>query len=94
VQNHGATRFDIEKLRRESPETYIVHSSCRAEFRNKKEHCFVCDKDTPWRDQCQIKLNSDDVSLGYDRFTTGPTYHGPEISNANKKELSRRIVSI
>ena len=87
VQNHGATRFDIATLRRESPETYIVHSSCRAEFPNKKAYCFVCDKDTPWSEECQIKLNSDDVSLDYDRYTTGPTYRGPEISNANSEEL-------
>jgi len=94
VQNHGATRFDIEKLRRESPETYIVHSSCRAEFPNKKTYCFVCDEDTPWSDECQIKLNSVDNLLGYDRYTMGPTYHGPEISNANEKELWRRNVVV
>ena len=58
VQNHGATRFDISKIRRESPETYIVHSSCRDEFPNKKAYCFVCDRDTPWSEECQIKLNS------------------------------------
>ena len=87
VQNHGATPFDTATLRRESPETYIVHSSCRAEFPNKKAYCFVCDKDTPWSEECQIKLNSDDVSLDYDRYTTGPTYHGPKISNANAEEL-------
>jgi len=90
VQNHGATRFDIPKIRRESPETYVLHSSCRAEFPNKKAYCFVCDRGTPWSDNCQIKLNSDDVSLDYDRFTTGPTYRGPEISNANEKELWRK----
>ena len=87
VQNHGATRFDISKIRHESPETYIVHSSCRDEFPNKKAYCFVCDRDTPWSEECQIKLNSVDNLLGYDRYTTGPTYHGPEISNANAKEL-------
>ena len=58
VKNHGATRFDIDTLRRESPETYIVHSSCRAEFPNKKTYCFVCDKDTPSSEDYQIKLNS------------------------------------
>ena len=87
VQNHGATRFDIAKLRRESPETYIVHSSCRVEFPNRKTYCFVCDEDTPWSDECQIKVNSVDNLLGYDKFMTGPTYRGPEISNANLKEL-------
>ena len=92
VQNHGATRFDIATLRRESPETYIVHSSCRAEFPNKKPYCFVCDKDTPWSEECQVKLNSYDNFLGYDRFTTGLTYRGPEISNANEKELWRENV--
>jgi hypothetical protein len=94
VQNHGATRFDIATLRRESPETYIVHSSCRAEFPNKKTYCFVCDEDAPWSDECQIKLNSVDNLLGYDRYTMGPTYHGPEISNANEKELWRRNVVV
>jgi len=87
VQNHGATRFDVSKLRRESPETYIVHSSCRDEFPNKKAYCSVCDRDTPWSEECQVKLNSDDVSLDYDRYTMGPTYRGPEISNANAREL-------
>ena len=94
VQNHGATRFDIATLRREAPETYIVHSSCHAEFPNKKTYCFVCDEDTPWSEECQIKLNSVDNLLGYDRYTTGPTYHGPEISNANEKELWRRNVVV
>ena len=94
VQNHGATRFDIATLLRESPETYIVHSSCRDEFPNKKAYCFVCDRDTPWSDECQIKLNSVDNLLGYDRYTMGPTYHGPEISNANEKELWRRNVVV
>ena len=94
VQNHGATRFDIAMPRREAPETYIVHSSCHAEFPNKKTYCFVCDEDTPWSEECQIKLNSVDNLLGYDRYTTGPTYHGPEISNANEKELWRRNVVV
>ena len=89
VQNHGATRFDIPTIRRESPETYIVHSSCRNEFPNKKTYCFVCDKDTPWSEDCQVKLNSDDVSLNYARYTTGPTYHGLKIFNANAEELWR-----
>jgi hypothetical protein len=89
VQNHGATRFDIATLRRESPETYIVHSSCRVEFPHKKTYCFVCDRDAPWSEECQVKLNSDDVSLDYDRYTTGPTYRGPEVSNANAEELWR-----
>ena len=92
VQNHGATRFDIATLRRESPETYIVHSSCRAEFPNKKMYCFVCDRETPWSEECQIKLNSVENLLGYDSFTTGPTYHGPEISNTNAKALWRANV--
>jgi hypothetical protein len=94
VQNHGATRFDIATLRRESPETYLVHSSCRDEFPNKKAYCFVCDRDTPWSEHCQVKLNSDDVSLDYDRYTTGPTYRGPVISNANAEELLRENVVV
>lgn len=94
VQNHGATRFDIATLRRESPETYIVHSSCRDEFPNKKTYCFVCDRDTPWSEDCQVKLNSDDISLDYDRYTMGPTYRGPEISNTNAEELWRTNVVV
>ena len=94
VQNHGATRFDIAKLRRESPETFIVHSSCRDEFPNKKTYCFVCDRDAPWSEDCQVKLNSDDISLDYDRYTTGPTYRGPVISNANAEELLRENVVV
>ena len=94
VQNHGATKFDIPTIRRGSPETYIVHSSCRAEFPNKKAYCFVCEKDAPWSEECQIKLNSDDVSLDYDRYMTGPTYRGPEISNANAQELWRMNVVV
>jgi hypothetical protein len=94
VQNHGATRFDISTIRRESPETYIVHSSCRAEFRNKQVYCFVCERDEPWSEACQVKLNSVDNLLGYDRYTTGPTYHGPEISNANEEELWRENIVV
>ena len=63
-------------------------------FPDKKAYCFVCDKDEPWSDKCQIKLNSDDVSLDYDRYTTGPTYQGPEISNANAQELWRLQVVV
>ena len=73
---------------------YIVHSSCRAEFPNKKTYCFVCDRDTPWSEDCQVKLNSDDVSLDYDRYTMGPTYRGPEISNSNAEELWRTNVVV
>jgi hypothetical protein len=94
VQNHGGTRFDVAAIRRESPETYIVHSSCREEFPDKKSYCFVCDRDTPWSSDCQIKLNSYDVYLGYDRYTTGPDYRGPEISNANEQELWRLNVVV
>jgi hypothetical protein len=85
---------NIATLRRESPETYLVHSSCRDEFPNKKAFCFVCDRDTPWSEHCQVKLNSDDVSLDYDRYTTGPTYRGPVISNANAEELLRENVVV
>jgi hypothetical protein len=95
VQNHGATRFDIEKLRRESPETYIVHSSCRAEFPNKEAYCFVCDKDTPWSEECQIKLSSLDNLLGYDRYDDGPYLSWPgDLQRQRERDVEekRRVV--
>jgi len=92
TQSHGEARYVIPAARRELPDTYIVHSICRATiFPNKIACCFVCKKCTPWSGKCQIKLKRDGVSLKCDkRKWRGPAYHGPRITSGNAEDLWKR----
>ena len=94
VHNYGGTPFHLDQVAAESPHTYMVHSACRAELPNPQTYCWVCPSDEEWSDTCQIKLNSFDAKKGYNRFTTGPTYKGIDISNSNYKALAAAGVAI
>lgn len=95
IQNWGGTQYDVKSMQKASPRTYLVHSSCRPEFgADRKLYCFVCDADQQWSDSCMIKLRSPDLNLGYDRFVTGPTYHGISINNANAANVTAAGITL